>query len=393
MGMRSKAPLKVAVASVLAAAAVWAAGSAEAALPLTSSSGQGPFDPISVTFVSTTTGLALGRSACFDRTCLALRKTDDGGRLWSSLRLPRPLLAEAGGGIRFANTDDGWIYGYLASSHTTAIWSTHDGGASWRSVAIAGFDPALGGVLDLEASGGRAYTLLYMLDTVGAYEGPLVLESTPVGDDDWAPVPAPALGLPGGGGNVTGAIVLQGLTGWVVEGNDRGSSGSVKLVGGHWSTWVPPCANLGRSLAYPAAANAEDLAAVCLIGGFASPLPAAAPKGAVLGSAWLYESADGGTSWSPVAQLGKRGEFYGEQLAHPTPASYIVSGISQDKPVLEASFDGGRQWSVVYRGSLGYLGFTTATQGVAIAYEPGPSNSTYLLMTYDGGRKWSEVLS
>jgi hypothetical protein len=147
-------------------------------------------------------------------------------------------------------------------------------------VAMAGFDPALGGVLDLEASGGRASALVYGFTSFGAYGGPLVLESTPVGQDDWSSVRGPELRLPAGGGNVTGAIVLQGDAGWVVEGNDRGTSGSVALVGGHWRAWVPPCANLGGSLAFPAPANAEDLAAVCLMGSFASPLPAAAPKGA-----------------------------------------------------------------------------------------------------------------
>jgi hypothetical protein len=396
--MRSQATLRAAVAIALVVAGAGTASSAEATVTLMSSPGSGRFDPVSVTFVSASAGWALGRSACSARTCLALRKTDDGGRLWTNVSLPRQLTVETGGGapaVRFANTEDGWIYGNVPSDQTlkAAIWSTHDGGASWHAVAMAGFDPAQGGVLDLEAGGGRAYALVYKLDAVSAYENPLGLESTPVGEDAWGPEPAPGLGLPGGGGNVTGAIVLQGPTGWVVEGNDRGTSGSVRLVGGRWRAWVPPCATLGRSLAYPAAANAEDLAAVCLIGGFANPVPAAAPRGAVLGSAWLYESGDGGTTWSAVAQLGKHGEYYGAQLAHPTRASYVVSGLSQDKPVLEASFDGGRRWSIVHQGGLEYLGFTTASQGVAIAYGPGSSTSTYLLMTYDGGRTWSEVHS
>jgi hypothetical protein len=92
-------------------------------------------------------------------------------------------------------------------------------------------------------------------------------------------------------------------------------------------------------------------------------------------------------------QLGEPGYDYGAQLAHPATSIYVVSGISQDKPVLEASFDGGRRWSLVHQGGLEYLGFTTARQGVAIAYGPGASSGTYLLMTYDGGRTWSEVLS
>lgn len=405
--MRTHAQLRAAVACVLAGAVAGTAGSGWVAAPFTSSSSGGRFDPVSVTFVSASTGWALGRSTCPAGACLALRETGDGGRRWGNVALPKPLLAEAevkgpqpvGSllGVRFADAEDGWIYGFVPSGQRviglkTAIWSTHDGGASWHPVAIAGFDPALGGVLDLEAGGGRAYALLYRMTAFGGYESPLVLESTPSGEDGWAPVPAP-LGLPGGGGNITGAILLQGTTGWVVEGNDRGTSGSARLVAGRWRAWAPPCDELGRSLAYPAAANAYDLAAVCVMGGFASPLPAAAPRGATLGSAWLYESGDGGAIWSAVAQLGREGEDYGAQLARPTPSSYLVSGISQGQTVLEASFDGGRRWSVVHRGSLGYLGFTTASQGVAIAYGPGPSTNTYLLMTYDGGRAWSDVLS
>lgn len=212
--MRTHAQLRAAVACVLTAAVAGTAGSAWAAAPLTSSSSGGRFDPVSVTFVSASTGWALGRSTCPAGTCLALRETGDGGRLWGNVALPKRLLAEAevkgpqpvGSllGVRFADAEDGWIYGFVPSGQRviglkTAIWSTHDGGASWHPVAIAGFDPALGGVLDLEAGGGRAYALLYRLTAFGGYEGPLVLESTPLGEDDWAPRP-PRSGCPAAGG-------------------------------------------------------------------------------------------------------------------------------------------------------------------------------------------------
>jgi photosystem II stability/assembly factor-like uncharacterized protein len=54
-----------------------------------------------------------------------------------------------------------------------------------------------------------------------------------------------------------------------------------------------------------------------------------------------------------------------------------------------ATFDSGRQWSVVYgvpaSGGWQYVGFTTAEQGVAIG------QSGTLVMTYDGGHEWKPV--
>ena len=58
---------------------------------------------------------------------------------------------------------------------------------------------------------------------------------------------------------------------------------------------------------------------------------------------------------------------------------------------LEASFDGGATWRTVVslgRGSVSYVGFTTALQGVLIeAASPG----TTMRMTRDGGHTWDVV--
>lgn len=212
------------------------------------------------------------------------------------------------------------------------------------------FNPAQGAVLDLEASAGVAYLLLQNGDRVE-------LESSQVGGGRWAAVPDLNFGLPAGGANLTGSIVLHGLTGWVVEGNDRGTTGSARMVDGHWADWVPPCAAVGRSEAVPAAPTPVDLYAVCVIGGYGSvPLNAAAPRSAIEGSAWLYTSADGGATFEPVRQLTTNGFLFGQTLTVASPAPGVIVDTEQapggGTENLVASFDGGAQWSAVYRAPL-----------------------------------------
>lgn len=361
------------------------------------------FDPVSVTFISTGTGWALGRSSCSTGTCLALRKTSDGGRAWSAQSLPSSVLNAADKtssglpvgselNIRFANSDDGWIFGSVFTKRgpgltlTGALWSTHDGGIEWQAEVPPKFDASQGSILDVEAGGGEAYLLAQSGDAV-------LFERTPQHEDAWSLVPGLHLGLPAGGAELSGAIVLQGHTGWVVEGNDRGTTGAARLVGGRWQDWTPPCANLGGTEAFPAARDSSDLAAVCIMGGFASPLPKAAPPGATLGSAWLYVSSNGGSTFNPVTELAKQGATYGQVLGYPAPGSYFLQGTAHNRPYLRASFDGGQHWSDVYPASVVYLGFTTPAQGVGIvrAQADNVDSATSLVMTYNGGHSWSKV--
>lgn len=371
-------------------------GTAAAASPA-----QGPvaFYPASVTFVSLRTGWALGGTTCGQSTCLALQKTDDGGRSWSSEALPASLVSAANRwpegefmagtalNVRFADPRDGWIYGFVRAETKTgvqveaALWSTHNGGASWAPVDAPGLSSPYSSILDLEASGGRAYMLIQVGDTVE-------LQTSGVGRDAWAAVRGPHFGLPAGGSNLSGAIVLQGSTGWVVEGNDRGATGAARLVDGRWLAWTPPCADVGGTLAFPAAAGPGFLAAVCVMGGFASPLSPYAPAGATVGSSWLYQSANGGATFSPVAELGGQGQTVGEVIASPSPGVVFLSRSSSSEAQLLATFDSGSQWADVYHGTFSYLGFTSPDQGVAIVAS---GSRTAMIMTYDGGHHWQKV--
>jgi hypothetical protein len=381
------------------------------------------FHPLSVTFVSLDLGWALGTVPCKSAgACLSLVKTPDGGRNWATQPLPAKLTATAdrlvtngvpkgsagfvglpaslygagygyGLGARFATAEDGWIYGALptsASSEVPVLWSTHDGGASWRQLPVRPTSP-YSVIMDLEAARGTAYLMLTEPGNVFAVN----VESTPVGSDNWHVDSAPRLGLPAGGGQLQGAIVLQGGKGWLVEGNDRGVTGSAQLAGnGKWSGWASPCASVGATYVAPAASSASNLVAACQMGGFAYSLPKNAPHGATLGSWWLYFSRDGGQSFVAGPRLGSNGYPFTGLLASPGPGIVFLGygGYSSGRPELLGSFDGGRSWTSVYRGTFFYFGFTSSSQGVGLlGAAPNNLATTEMVMTFDGGRHWAKV--
>jgi hypothetical protein len=358
------------------------------------------FNPLSVTFVSLNTGWVLGTLPCARlMTCPALLGTVDAGSSWSARPLPAGLRAavagsrtdlidatQGGGGlnVRFANLLDGWIYGGLPNGGPV-IWSTHNGGSTWRRQPLAGLatdDP----ILDLETANGVVYFM-----AMNAAQQRVVVESSPVSQDAWRLDQAPPLFLPAGGGELGGSIVLQGGYGWLVEGNDRGITGSAELEGtDRWTSWAPPCQNVGNSFTVPAASSASNLVAICVMGGFASPLSESAPPGAKVGSTWLYFSDNYGRSFQAEAELGSLGgPFFGEVLASPNPSTIITSRSAGTSNQLVGSFDGGHHWDVVFRGNPFYLGFTSAEQAVGLVQVT--DNRTAMIMTFDGGHRWTRV--
>jgi hypothetical protein len=115
---------------------------AGAAAATTQGAAQG-FVPWSFTAVSTTHWWVLGGIPCGSRECPAIETTVDGGATFS--RLPAPggpfgpglNTPPAAGNIRFADPEDGWVFG-------PRLYATHDGGRHWDAV------PMPGQVTDLE---------------------------------------------------------------------------------------------------------------------------------------------------------------------------------------------------------------------------------------------------
>lgn len=364
-----------------------------ALLGRTIADGASAFAPESVTFVSPSQGWVLGVGSCRGGGCLGLFKTTDGGSRWSQLPVPPGLaslrFASAFPGsafnVRFADPLDGWLFGGILRGGYLhpQLWATHDGGRSWRPVRLALIDND-SSILDLEATASTAYLL------VTTDRGSVTVARSPVATEQWTRAPQVLLLLPAGGAEPSGSLILEGAHGWLIEGNDRGTSGSARLTSnGSWTAWSPPCRNVGGTFAVPAAAGV-DMAAVCVMGGFASPLSPAAPRGARLGSSWLYVSDDDGRSFTAAAELGGLGTFFGP-VAEPVPGTILVGRSSVSSGELEASFDGGHRWTTVAHGSVVYLGFTTATQGVAITQSSSGAHGA-LLMSYDGGHRWRTIV-
>ncbi|MCA1841717.1 MAG: hypothetical protein LC792_00740 [Actinobacteria bacterium] len=321
---------------------------------------------ISVSFVSTTTGWALGTVSCGTGQCLQLWKTRDSGRTWTESSAPPVLKSEAeeaGSGVRvlrFANTEDGWAF-------LPDLWATHDGGSHWVRQSI-------GEVFALEAASGAVHAVVFPV--AGGQPGFNILTS-PVHADAWQPSTTT---LQAGAGPIPEAqLVLYGPAGWVIIVNRTVVSGA-RLDHGRWVGWQPPCTDAGGA-ATLAAASASDLVAVCNEGQWNDR-----PQ-----MARAYRSGDGGASFRPMsAPLPVQAVH---AFAAAAPGIWVVGSTdSQSRTTLLRTADGGRTWRTVHRDAQGgwlELGFTSPRQGVAVS----DATPGRLLMTFDGGQTWAPVPS
>jgi photosystem II stability/assembly factor-like uncharacterized protein len=318
------------------------AGGAEAQLA------PGAFSPRSVTFVSPTQGWVLGANG--------IEHTADGGRTWAPVGPgPSPDATH----LRFADPSDGWAWS------PNAVWSTHDGGRNWTRQAFDGLATELT-VEDLEAAAGSAHVAVTQDD------GTVRILTTPTGTDAWRLSP---LHVTLGAGPVpTGQLVLQGNVGWFLQ-VDRTVVAGARLVNGTWQPWTPPCP-AGNGPALLAASSPTELVAACDQGvwGPATPM-----------GEQLWVSHDGGATFTDAAAVPVP---QAQALASASSTTIVVAGSGG----LEATFDGGRSWATIIPvngNEVSDLGFTTATQGVAVVSGQGPAG--ILVITRDGGHTWNPV--
>ncbi len=340
--------------------------------PSPTASAHGALTPTAVTFVSANDGWVIGTVPCSTGSCLAVRRTTDGGGTWTAAPAPAAVPSAGIGqpgvsSIRFADPLDGWSFG-------SSLWATHDGGATWHPASVPGL-PA-DSVMGLEASGGTVTVLV--ADTAGAIR----LATSPVASDAWH-VTGPAVSL-GAGPVPRPDLVLSRSAGWLLEVDRTVIAPGARLVGGTWRTWQPPCTT-ANGPAILAAADASNLVAACDAGVWGPP------SGGLPMGAHLFLSRDGGLTFTLVAGTLPFG--YPSWIAMPAATTIAIAGTRTSGSAIAISADSGRTWRVVSVGSateaITYLGFTTATQGVAIATDQ--AGGARLLMTRDGGRSWSPV--
>lgn len=316
------------------------------------------FAPQSVTFVSPSAGFALGAAPCEKGSCTTLVATTDAGKTWSLVAELSPSLVgddPAVSKVRFATATDGWVFG-------PQLWSTHDGGKSWRQITES--QP----VSDVEAAAGVAYALA----------GDQLLR-TSVGADSWQNVRQVGQ---------SATMALHGHAIWVVMG---GGPGATKLLtspdGATWQTLADPCAKLGSDWALSGVAPVTTAHVYLLCGGGA---------GAGSESKKVLFSTDAGKTAHPTATDPPRGGI-ANGIAAASDSVVAVSALSGASEVYRTG-DGGKTWQTPLQqgdGGVGYfdVGFTTATQGVAIYGQParGGTPAPTLLMTHDAGATWSAV--
>lgn len=365
----SHTPVSIATPSATtspAAATVTPTPSPPAAWTLPAAAAAEDLSVSSVTFVSTEEGWVLGSAPCGTSSqCLALMRTEDGGKTWVSVTPPPTslLAGEEQGGVsevRFANSQDGWAF-------DPELWTTHDGGATWSQIVLPGVS-ADAIVASLETADGVVQAaVLNQASTVQ-------IETSPVGADDWRVSPTTVEF--GAGPAAMPQLVLQGSAGWLLE-DDRTVIGGARLINGQWVAWQSPCLGMNGP-ALLAASSTQYLVAVCDQGVWGPASPAGVRA---------YVSTNGGVSFglltTPVPGYGN--------LASPAPGVLFLAGGG-----LLATFDGGATWTTAFTAPIDtgvqYVGFETSMQGVAIAINgAGVIPVGSLLMTFDGGHHWSPV--
>ncbi len=329
------------------------------------------FVPASVTFVSLDEGWVLGSAPCQTGSCVVLLNTLNAGRTWRSVNAPPTPFNDGDNGdmasvsqIRFADPNDGWAF-------APGLWSTHDGGAHWHE-ALLPSSAAPGFIDDVEAARGIVHIALS--DNSGVR-----IVTSPVATDGWHETPI-AIAL-GAGGEPSSTLTLSGSEGWMVQ-VDRTVIGGARFGATGWLPWQPPCLSGGGGLLL-AASTATNVAAVCSDGQWANfPMRVE-----------VAFSRNSGTTFTPAALQPGLVEAGG--AASPAPGAVVIATLGTGgNVVFIATYNAGATWEKVF-GTItddytGYIGFTSASQGVAIVDDVGGTIAT-LLMTFNGGRSWAPV--
>lgn len=314
------------------------------------------FVPVAVSAIGSDVFWVLGSTRCGSAPCASVLRTLDGGRTFLAIPAPpsrvvQPAIATPGGpdqrvlgaisDVRFADRRDGWVFG-------GDLFSTHDGGASWRRV------PMPGPVRRLEATGGEVWA-------VTAIGGGYQLYRSAVGEDVWHQVSTPITLSPPG---PDVALVPHGVA--LVD-NNAGGAGSVFVSRGgapFTATWSPCRAGARGNLA------------------------------AGTGGLWLACSTDGQTV---LARSTDEGGHFTAVPSPPVPGDGRVLGVAGGDVVLRAdggtlyrSTDAGRSWhprpvpDVPSDGTWASVGFTNGLDGFAVH----ASVPKGVWRTVDGGASW-----
>ena len=357
-------------ALLLAAGAGVGAGSAIAQPASGSPPPPAGFEVDSASFVSATTGYALGARGCSLLPCKALlEKTGNGGKTWAKVPAPAvslvPVFTQtpktAVSGVVFENASDGWLYG-------PGLWTTTDGGAKWQKVSLPG------DVVALAAADGKVFASV--MQPKGSLLDARLYES-PVGSGKWSAVAkvAPVSAL-----TVSGHSVWAG---WAPSLWTSTNSGKT------WTKLSFKCPAAYPTASAVAAASPSSVAVACSNQG--DPQPGLSYKE-------VFTSGNGGKSFH--AASGKppiAGQVV--QLAMPTGKPQIITmTATSGASYFYQSVNSGKSWTTktYYDGGLDFrdLAYVSGTTGYVVHFSGAIPDLAYglgLLKTVNDGKTWTKV--
>jgi photosystem II stability/assembly factor-like uncharacterized protein len=329
----------------------------------------------SVTFVSPDEGWALAAGPCSEGRCPSVYHTIDRGGHWrrltdlaqSAIGIDKPF------GIRFADPLNGWIFG-------EALLSSHDGGAHWHEVPMAG------PVVALEASERFAFAVVDPCIHASDCGEPGTLVRSAITADRWetATVLAPRDGLDAQLAVSQDAVYVLPDDSELVASSD----------GVHYRKLRLPCRGEGP--------KAGDFHGASIGAGSAADVIVLCVDGVAAGSQEkeIYASADGARSFRRMGDPPRSGDAY--QLTAPSPAITLVAASSGASDLYRTT-DAGRTWREVLGfgdGGVGWtdLGFVDPEHG-AVFYggdwafandneAAGGAHPGVVYLSDDGGATW-----
>jgi hypothetical protein len=347
----------------------------------------GNFRPTSVTFIGTRTGWVIGQALspghCASQFCTSVARTDNAGLTWTGVPAPMAGAADGATGlsqIRFLDLNDGWAYG-------PELFSTHTGGKTWTHVDTGGLR-----VTALETVGNRVFAL--WASCTGSGPGyaasctKFTLYSAPGSGGSWTPVGASTTGLTNGQASEAAELVLTGSRGYLLAPDGTLYAGPVD-GSGPWarvSSLVASCpVGSARTDGQPTGAllgavNARDLILAC-----ASASSGASPSVSTQ-QKFIYSSPDGGVTWRQMSTAPTAGVAY-SLAASPSESVMLATNQGIDLlPTGEANWRAASLKGGGPAGGFGYVGMTTADQGIALPADPSAGTVWF---TFDGGQTWT----
>jgi photosystem II stability/assembly factor-like uncharacterized protein len=379
----------LALAVVALGGATASSGASRSAEPQTSMGFPAPirFEPAAASFVSTKRGWMLGRFGCGN--CAAVRRTEDGGRTWTSLPSPHELLwpytasppgprntsppPKAVSHLVFADSKNGFLF-------APDLLITRDGGRSWVRQSLSRV------VREVEIGGGYAYAMTESdPSSASAWRaGPASIWRTPIGSEHWTKLSSPRA--------FDAEIAVEGKTIVLLETGFHGP-GPLKTQLGR--IWVSGDRGEGwRSRPMPCTTRDDGAALVSVVPGHsASWLLDCYDNRQSMQAQWtqhhLFRTTNMGRSW---VRLSDPTRHNGPSLLAANGAGHIflaTEGGGGD--VLVGSLDGGGHWRPLLNSGGAFFGwsslrFVTPMTGFVV----GPTHYApeHLYRTDDGGRTW-----